>query len=128
MRIPLRERPRRNRKNESLRSLVRENILTSNDLVWPVFVKDGAGLREAIPSLPGCFRLSIDTLISEISPLMKLGLRAVALFPQIPDSQKDSSGTEAYNEKGLIPTFVRELKKQFPELLVITDVALDPYS
>jgi porphobilinogen synthase len=128
MRIPLTERPRRNRRNESLRSLVRETTLNASNLVWPVFVKDGVRVEEEISSLPGCYRWSVDVLVSKLGELIPLGLAAVALFPQIPEKQKTSDAKEAWNADGLIPNCVRELKKQFPELLVITDVALDPYS
>jgi porphobilinogen synthase len=128
MRIPILERPRRNRRTNSIRSLVRENHLSAADLVWPVFVKDGIMIREAIPSLPGCFRLSVDCLLMEISELVKRGLHAVALFPQTPDHLKTSDAKESLNANGLIPTCVREIKKAFPDIVVITDVALDPYS
>lgn len=124
----MKERPRRNRKSEFLRSLVRETHLTANDLVWPVFIKEGERVRQPITSLPDCFRLSPDELYRDIDKLLPLGLKAVALFPQIPNKQKDSLAKEALNESGLIPQIVRELKKQFPQLVVITDVALDPYS
>lgn len=124
----MKQRPRRNRKTEFLRSLVRETSLTANDLVWPVFVKEGEKVRQPIASLPDCYRLSTDELLSDVAKLLPLGLKAVALFPQIPDRQKDSLAKEALNESGLIPNTVRALKQQFPDLVVITDVALDPYS
>ena len=126
--MKLKERPRRNRRHESLRSLVRETQLSARDLVWPVFIKDGCSTREPIASLPGCFRLSPDQLSSDIEKLLPKGLKAVALFPQVPEAKKDSHAKEALNEDGLVPSCVRVLKKQFPDLLVITDVALDPYS
>jgi len=124
----MKQRPRRNRKTEFLRSLVRETSLTANDLVWPVFVREGEGVRQPITSLPDCYRLSTDELLHDVEKLLPLGLKAVALFPQIPDKQKDSLAKESLNESGLIPNTVRALKRQFPELVVITDVALDPYS
>jgi porphobilinogen synthase len=124
----IRQRPRRNRRSEFVRSLVRETSLTANDLVWPVFIKEGRQARQPISSLPGCFRFTTDELFKEIETLMPLGLKALALFPQIEDKLKDNLAREALNESGLIPSTVRELKKQFPELVVITDVALDPYS
>jgi porphobilinogen synthase len=128
MNSPFTERPRRNRKTESLRSLVRETVLTSNDFVWPVFIKEGRGSKEPIASLPGCFRYSIDSLTSDVERLMTLGLRAIALFPQIEDVLKNPLANEVLNSEGLIPNAIRELKKKFPDLLLITDVALDPYS
>lgn len=128
MRIPILSRPRRNRRSAGLRALVRETTLNPECLVWPVFVKEGQETRESIPSLPGCHRLSLDELISDIEKLLPIGLKAVALFPQIDDLLKSPDAHEAYNENGLIPTCVRTLKRKFPDLLLITDVALDPYS
>jgi porphobilinogen synthase len=124
----IRNRPRRNRRTEFVRSLIRETTLSANDLVWPVFIRDGAQARQEIASLPGCYRLSIDELINDLEKMLPLGLKAVALFPQIDEKLKDTLAREALNESGLIPNAVREIKKNFPELVVITDVALDPYS
>jgi porphobilinogen synthase len=122
------QRPRRNRRSEFLRALVRENTLSANDLVWPVFIKEGSGIREEIPSLPGCFRLSLDELKNDLDSLLPLGLKAIALFPQIADSLKNAKGSESFNSNGLVPRAVQKIKELFPELIVITDVALDPYS
>lgn len=120
------ERPRRLRRSNGIRTAVRQTILLPQNLIWPVFIKEGKKQREAIPSLPGCFRLSVDELSKDIRALK--GLHGVALFPQIEDRLKDSKGKEATNPEGLVPRTVRTLKAEFPELLVITDVALDPYS
>jgi porphobilinogen synthase len=128
MRLPIRQRPRRNRKHATLRNMVRENVLSPNHLVWPVFVKDGIKNREPISALPGCFRFTVDELIKEIQRLLPLGLHAVALFPQISDDLKNEEADEAVNPSGLIPNCVKKLKAKFPDLMVITDVALDPYS
>lgn len=120
------ERPRRLRKTQAIRDLVQENALSARDLVWPVFIKEGGNLREPISALPGCNRLSVDQLIEEVGRFKEL--RAVALFPAIEDRLKDSRAKEALNPAGLVPRAVRELKARFPDMLVITDIALDPYS
>lgn len=122
------ERPRRNRKSATLRSLIRESSLSPSDLVWPIFLKEGQKIRESISSLPDCYRYSVDEACSQIEKLLPLGLHAVALFPQIEEKLKTSDGKESYNETGLIPKAIKEIKRRFPHLLVITDVALDPYS
>lgn len=121
-----RERPRRLRASKAIRDLVQETHLLKHDLVWPAFIQEGNGKRDAVSSLPGCFRFSIDELLKECERLR--GLHAIALFPRIADDLKDNQGLEAVNPKGLVPRAVTELKKNFPDLLVITDVALDPYS
>ncbi len=126
--LPLLHRPRRLRRTEGLRRLVRETVLTVDDLIYPLFVMEGEGQRQEIPSMPGCFRYSLDLLLAEIQEVRALGLGAIALFPRIPDEQKDNAGTESYNPDGLIPQAVRAIKQAFPDLWVITDIALDPYS
>jgi porphobilinogen synthase len=93
-----------------------------------MFVVEGSGQRQEVPSMPGCYRYSLDLLLEEIREVVGLGIGAIALFPLIPDHQKDNAGTESYNPAGLIPQTVRAIKQAFPHLLVITDVALDPYS
>jgi porphobilinogen synthase len=122
------ERPRRLRKNSSLRDAVTETELKSSHLVWPVFIKDGLKSPEAIASLPGCSRHGLDTLCREIQSLHKKGLKAVALFPCIEENLKNKKASEALNSSGLVPKTVRRLKKEFPDLNVITDIALDPFS
>ena len=124
----LMHRPRRNRRSPFLRDLVEETRLAPQDFVWPVFIKEGQNLKEEISTLPGVYRMSLDVLAEEISSLMDLGLRAIALFPVIDDSLKNSTASEALNSKGFLPEGLRKIKKLFPELVVITDVALDPYS
>ena len=121
-------RPRRLRRTEGLRRLVRETRLTVDDLIYPMFVMEGTGQRQEVPSMSGCFRFSLDLLLEELREVVGLGIGAIALFPLIPDAQKDNAGTESYNPIGLIPQAVRAIKQAFPQLLVITDVALDPYS
>ena len=121
-------RPRRLRRTGALRRMVQETVLTAADLIYPLFVMEGEGQKEAIPSMPNCFRYSLDLLLEEAKAIWELGIGAIALFPLIPHHQKDNAGTESYNPDGLIPRAVRALKQTLPELLVITDVALDPYS
>lgn len=122
------QRPRRLRRTNALRRMVRETVLTVDDLIYPLFVMEGEGQRENIPSMPGCFRYSLDLLLDEVKAARDLGIGAIALFPLIPHHQKDNAGTESYNPDGLIPRAVRAIKQAVPQVLVITDVALDPYS
>lgn len=122
------QRPRRNRRNEALRSLVRENHVTPQDLIAPLFVREGKGERTAIASMPGQARLSIDLLIQEARDLHALGVRCVALFPAIEESKKTSDAREAWNPENLNLRAIRELKNALPDLLVMGDIALDPYS
>jgi porphobilinogen synthase len=121
-------RPRRLRRDTFTRNLVRENSLTSHDLIYPVFVVDGKQQREPIGSMPGVERLSLDLLLPVAEECVKLGIPVMALFPVIDPALKTPDGQEALNPEGLIPRVVRELKKHFPDLGVMTDVALDPYT
>ncbi|MFC4276146.1 porphobilinogen synthase [Achromobacter aloeverae] len=121
-------RPRRLRRDDFTRRLVRENTLTANDLIYPVFVAEGQGLQQAVPSLPGVVRYSLDTLLPVAEQCVQLGIPVMALFPVIDPSLKTPDGVEATNPEGLVPRVVAELKKRFPELGVLTDVALDPYT
>jgi len=121
-------RPRRMRKDDFSRRLMRENTLTADDLIYPVFVLEGEGQREAIASMPGIERLSIDLLLDEAAELVELGIPAIALFPVTPLEKKSLDAAEAYNPDGLAQRATRALKARFPELGVITDVALDPFT
>ena len=121
-------RPRRLRHDAFTRNLVRENALTAHDLIYPVFVLDGKQRREAIASMPGVERLSLDLLLPVAEECVKLGIPVMALFPVIDASLKTWDGSEALNPNGLVPRVVRELKKRFPDLGVMTDVALDPFT
>ena len=121
-------RPRRLRRTAAIRSLVRETTLTPAHLIWPTFVAEGAGTREPIEAMPGCERLGIDALLEEARTTHALGIPAIALFPAIDDDEKDARATESVNPEGLLQSAVRALKAELPELLVITDVAMDPYS
>ncbi|MBI3532241.1 MAG: porphobilinogen synthase [Burkholderiales bacterium] len=121
-------RPRRLRRDEFTRNLVRENTLTAHDLIYPVFVVDGQQRREAVASMPGVERLSLDLLLPVAEECVELGIPVMALFPVIDPALKTPDGKEALNPKGLVPHVVRELKRHFPELGVMTDVALDPFT
>lgn len=127
-RIEIASRPRRNRKNAAMRSLVRETRVLPSDLILPLFVIEGTGQKEPVKSMPGCARLSPDKLLKVAREAFKLGIPAVALFPALDDSLKDRTATESWNSEGLLQRTVRMLKAALPELLVITDVAMDPYS
>ncbi|MDJ1185234.1 porphobilinogen synthase [Roseofilum casamattae] len=126
--LPLIHRPRRLRRTDTLRRMVRETMLTVDDLIYPLFVMEGEGKQQEVPSMPGCFRYSLDLLLVEVKEAWDLGIGAIALFPLVPDSQKDNVGTESYNPEGLIPRAIRAIKQAVPQMTVITDVALDPYS
>ena len=119
---------RRMRKDEFSRRLMRENTLTSNDLIWPVFVLPGKNRIEPITSMPGQDRISVDILIARATEAFELGIPAIALFPVIDESLKSLDAAEAFNPKGLVQQTVRALKVSLPDLGVITDVALDPYT
>jgi porphobilinogen synthase len=121
-------RPRRLRRDSFTRNLVRENALTTHDLIYPVFVTEGQQRRVQIESMPGVERLSLDLLLPVAEECVKLGIPVLALFPVIDPALKTLDGREALNPNGLIPRVVRELKTRFPELGVMTDVALDPYT
>ena len=121
-------RPRRLRRDAFTRNLVRENRLTAHDFIYPVFVHEGTQLRQAVPSMPGVDRLSLDLLLPVAEECVKLEIPYLALFPAIDASLKTPDGKEALNPDGLIPRVVRALKKEFPQLGVMTDVALDPYT
>jgi porphobilinogen synthase len=121
-------RPRRLRRDAWSRELVRESRLHASDLIYPVFVLDGNGKTEAVSSMPGVQRVSLDRLLPVAETCVSLGIPALALFPVLEPALKSEDGREALNAKGLIPTVVRELKKRFPELGVMTDVALDPFT
>ncbi|MFZ5801578.1 MAG: porphobilinogen synthase [Candidatus Omnitrophota bacterium] len=126
--MELPKRPRRNRRSESIRTMLRETLLAPHHLVLPLFVQEGKNLATPIASMPGCSRLSPDLLLKEVRQAADLGIQAIALFPCISEWLKDKLASESKNPKGLIPSTVRLLKQSFPKLTVITDVAMDPYS
>ena len=121
-------RMRRLRRTGFLRDLVREFSLSSSDLLYPVFLQDGNNKREAIGSMPGVYRLSLDLLYPIVEKAVRLGIPAIALFPVIDKKNKTPGGDEAFNPDGLVPRAVIELKKRFPDVGIICDVALDPYT
>ena len=124
---PLR-RNRRLRTNEAIRSLVRETIISPDDFLVPLFVVEGKGIKQEIASMPNYYRFSLDLLENEVKELWKLGLKSVLLFVKVPDNLKDNKGTEALNPNGLMQCAIKTVKNVCPGMLVMTDVALDPYS
>ncbi|MBV8538443.1 MAG: porphobilinogen synthase, partial [Alphaproteobacteria bacterium] len=123
-----RTRLRRNRRHVWSRALVAEHTLTPADLIWPVFVQEGKGKRTPIPSMPGVARLTVDELVKDARRAAKLGIPAIALFPVVPANRKSEDGDEAWNADNLICRAVRALKKAVPDMGVVCDVALDPYT
>jgi porphobilinogen synthase len=121
-------RNRRLRSNEAIRSLVRETIITPNDFLVPIFVVEGKGIKEEIASMPNYYRYSLDLLSTEVKELWSLGLKSVLLFVKVPNSLKDNKGTEAINPNGLMQRAIKTVKDAVPGMLVMSDVALDPYS
>ncbi len=121
-------RPRRLRRNPTIRRLVRETVLTVDDLIYPLFVMEGENTKVEVSSMPGSYRFTLDLLLQEIAEIYSLGINAIALFPVVPNHKKDDGGTESYNPEGLIQQTVRAIKKAVPDILVITDVALDPFT
>lgn len=120
-------RPRRLRRTPAMRAMVRENHLSSADFIYPLFVHEGAS-NEPIAAMPGCQRWSLDGLINEVGRAWELGIRCVVLFPKVADGLKTEDGSECFNEGGLIPRAIRRLKDVHPDMTLMTDVALDPYS
>jgi len=123
-----RRRMRRLRHDEFSRRLVRENRLSVDDLIYPVFVIEGRARSEAVPSMPGVERVSVDRLLDRAQQCVELGIPAIALFPVVDNTLRTADAAEAFNPAGLAPTAVRALKQRFPQLGVITDIALDPYT
>src|SRR6478735_8769773 len=124
----LTRRPRRNRKSEVIRNMVQENFVTVNDLIFPIFVVEGQNQEIPITSMPGISRFSADRMMDEIAACVDLGVKAFAPFPVISENKKDRFATESFNKEGLFPSFIAEVKKNFPDVVLMTDVAMDPYS
>jgi porphobilinogen synthase len=127
-RLDLTVRPRRNRKAEWARRMVRENVLTTDDLIWPLFVADGDNKRSEVASMPGVQRLSVDQAVREAERAVKLDIPCIALFPYTDPNLRDEHGSEAVNPDNLVCQSVRAIKKEFPDLGVLCDVALDPFT
>ena len=121
-------RPRRNRKSQAIREMVQENHLHASDFIFPLFIIEGKNQQTEISSMPGIFRYSIDNLLKEVESCLKLGIKSFDLFPNLEESLKDKTASESLNETGLYLKAIREVKSNFPEACVITDVAMDPYS
>ncbi|MAQ76104.1 MAG: porphobilinogen synthase [Aquimarina sp.] len=121
-------RNRRLRNSEAIRALVRETTISADDFLVPLFVVEGSGIQQEIPSMPGYYRYSLDLLKKEVKELWSLGLKSVLLFVKVPDNLKDNKGTEALNADGLMQRAIKTVKEVAPDMLVMTDVALDPYS
>ena len=121
-------RNRRLRANDSIRSLVRETNLTTNDLVLPMFVMEGNNKKEAISSMPGVFRQSLDLTVQTVKENYDLGIKAVNLYMKVSDNLKDNTGKEAWNPNGLMQTTIKAIKDAVPGVVIMPDVALDPYS
>ena len=121
-------RPRRNRKSAVIRQLVEETSVTVNDLIFPLFLITGENQRVAVESMPGIYRYSTDTVLDEIAACYELGITSFAPFPALPDALKDPYATESANPEGLFPAAIRRIKEQFPDVCLVTDVAMDPYS
>lgn len=119
---------RRNRRSSAIREMVQEHRLHPSDFIAPIFIMEGENQKEEIPSMPGYFRYSLDRLGDELEELIEVGIQSVLLFVKVPDSKKDNKGTEAVNDKGLMQESVRFIKEKYPDMYVMTDVAMDPYS
>ncbi len=122
------QRPRRNRKSEAIRAMVRETNLSVAELIFPLFIIEGQNKKTEVNSMPGIFRLSPDLLLKEIESCLKLGITTFDLFPNLDESLKDTTATQAFNENGLYLKTLRLVKKELPEAIIMTDVAMDPYS
>lgn len=122
------QRPRRNRKSEVIRRMVQETHVSADNLIFPLFIIEGNNQKSEVSSMPGIYRHSVDNLLREIESCLKLGLKAFDLFPNIDESLKDKYATESYRDGSLYLRAISEVKKNFPEACVITDVAMDPYS
>ncbi len=125
--LDLIRRPRRNRKSEAIRTFHRETFLSPAHFIYPLFIHAGTG-TQPIKSMPGCSRLSLDAMMDEVAEAHAEGVNAIVLFPAVEESLKNSKGDESWNPDGLVPVAIRRMKAKWPELVVVTDVALDPYS
>ncbi|KAL3943266.1 MAG: hypothetical protein SGBAC_002675 [Bacillariaceae sp.] len=125
--VPQRARPRRNRKSATMRGMVRENIVTPSNFIYPLFIHE-EDYNQVIPSMPGCERHSLENMLKEVGEAYNVGVKTFVLFPKVPDELKTNLGQEAYNPEGIVPRALRLIKAAYPDCIVCTDVALDPYS
>ncbi len=121
-------RPRRNRKSAAIRDLVQETTLSVNDFIFPMFAMEGSNIKSEIKSMPGIYRFSLDTLLEELKEVTDLGIKSICLFPNYPESKKDKYATESYKTGTFYLKALNEIKNKFPDLALMTDIALDPYS
>jgi porphobilinogen synthase len=126
--MQLTHRPRRLRRNPSIRSLVRENHLSTDDFIYPMFVMEGENNRVEITSMPEAYRFTLDLLVKEVEENYALGIKAIAIFPAVPEEKKDLTGSESFNPEGLAQRAVRAIKAVVPDIIIFTDVALDPFT
>ena len=124
----MRRRPRRNRKSQVTRDMVEETQISTNDLIFPIFLIEGKGKRTEVASMPGIFRLSSDLMLKEVEECMNMGIRAFDIFPAVEDQYKDTRATRSYDPDFFYLKALKEIKKKFPEVCIMTDVAMDPYS
>eukprot|EP01041_Mallomonas_annulata_P013692 gene13692-29110_t len=122
-----RQRPRRNRKGPAIREMVRENLVTPSNFIYPLFIHE-EDYKQEISSMPDCFRHSLTTMMLEVEEAIQYGVKTFILFPKVPESLKTNYGEEAYNPNGIVPRALGMIKSKFPDVLVCTDIALDPYS
>lgn len=121
-------RPRRNRQSSAIRAMVEETTVSVNDLIYPMFVMEGQNLTTEVKSMPGIFRYSLDKLLNELAVIQDLGIRSIALFPQIPEAKKDKYAAESHREGNIYLESINAIKNTFPEICIMSDVAMDPYS
>ncbi|MCP1383721.1 porphobilinogen synthase [Runella sp. CRIBMP] len=128
MNYPIIRRPRRNRQSEAIRALVQETAVSVNDLIYPMFIMEGQGIKSEVKSMPGIYRYSLDTLLEELKEVTDLGIKCIDLFPNYAEDKKDTFATESYREGTFYLDALKAVKDNFPELALMTDVAMDPYS
>lgn len=128
MNYPIIRRPRRNRQSEAIRALVQETTVSVNDLIYPMFLLDGQGIKSEVKSMPGIYRYSLDTLLEELKEVTDLGIKCIDLFPNYAEDKKDKYATESYREGTFYLDALKAVKDHFPELALMTDIAMDPYS
>ena len=122
------QRPRRNRKSHNIREMIAETNVTVNQLIYPLFIVDGSNVKISIESMPNCYRWSLDLLLNEIESCIKIGINSFVLFPAVEDHLKDKVATYSYSKNNFYLKAIRQIKSKFPEITLMSDVAMDPYS